>query len=154
MFQDSNLVKTNLHLITKSVSTLVDAITVKETTFDTLKQVESNATYTKLIVKSSNDVLFCFDESLVHPINSELILVEKLGLTQAFQLALLDEENIDFLELINLDTNYLFEEYELVISVRLAQKNLVLIELSTRFITLNLENYQLKEVLNLNSFDI
>jgi Holliday junction resolvasome RuvABC DNA-binding subunit len=153
MFQDSNLVTTNLHLITKYVSTLVDAITVKETTFDTIKQLETNATYTKLIVKSNNDVLFCFDESLVHPINSELILVEKLGLTQAFQLAILSDDDIDFLELINLDTNYIFEEYELVISVRLAQKNLVLIELSTRFITLNLENYQLKEVLNLNNFD-
>jgi hypothetical protein len=153
MYQDSKQDIINCRLITKPVSPFVDAITVKETFFDKTTQTESYATYTKLVAKVSNEVLFAFDESLVHPTNSELILVEKLGTTQQFQLAILNDNDIDYIELINLDTNYLFDDYEIVISVRSVQKGLLLIELSTRFITLNLDNYQLKEVLNMKRFE-
>lgn len=147
MFFDSNSVRINRHLITKAISDQVEAITVKEIIVKDNTH-EDSATYTKLVSKHNNRILFSFDESLVHPISSTFILVEKLGTVQQFQLAILDDQDIEYIDLINLDTNSLFDDYEIVISVREAKPYLVLIELSTRFITLNLISHELKEVLD------
>jgi hypothetical protein len=152
MYQDSKQVMINCRLITKPISPFVEAITVKETYIDKKTNIESFATYTKLVTINTNEVLFAFDESFIHPINSELILVEKIGSVQQFQLAFLSDSDINYIELINLDTNYLFDDYEIIISVRSVQKCLVLIELSNRFITLNLDTNQLTEVVNMKNF--